>query len=123
VALLFCQQNRSLLLKLRDVVNEVLLRLSGHRFKYYWIRVRVHTKKYNGKVYRYEYVEIYDRVGTKYTNPKPIARIRTDDPRLEEKLLQYRLNNALHDLYLTLRRINFNIDRLLQCYSNRKVIE
>jgi len=117
---LFCRQNRGLLIRVRDAVAELMSVIEPLRPKYYWIRERVHVKKYKDRVYRYVYVEVYDRTGTKYTVPKPILRIRSDDPHLEEKLLPYRAENTLHDLYLTLKRLDFNIDTLLSCYTDRR---
>jgi len=86
--------------------------------RYYKIKRARYCKRHRGKEYCYEYVEVYDRQGTRYTKPRPVLRVRADSVDAERVEEVVEAVSCIDKLRGVLRELRFLLDELKE-YGRR----
>jgi len=99
------------------VLKRLLEQADRSLIKPYHIKRAKYYKIHNGKRYEYEYLEIYDRKGSRYVKPKPIFRINANSDEAERVEDIVRAAALIDKLYGIVRELLFITDELISFYN------
>ena len=99
------------------VLKRLLEQADRSLIKPYHIKRAKYYKIHNGKRYEYEYLEIYDRKGSRYVKPKPIFRINVKSEEAKKVEDVVRAATLLDKLAGVLREARFIAEELIDFLS------
>jgi len=100
-----------------EVTLEILEKADRSIIKPYQIKKVKYYKVHNGKKYEYEYLEIFDKKGSRYVKPKPIFRINVKSEEAKKVEDVVRAATLLDKLAGVLREARFIAEELIDFLS------
>jgi len=95
---------------------EEALEVLPHWLDQYFFANRRYCKRYKGRRYCYDYVEVYAQAPRGADNARLVARLKPDDPALR----RYELETLLNKVWGTLRMLRHLLDELLAPSSGQE---
>ena len=85
--------------------------------KHYKIKRNKYYKNHNGKRYEYEYIEVYDKKGSRYVKPRPVLRVNVNSEEAKKVEDVVRAATLLDKLAGVLREARFIAEELIDFLS------